>query len=80
MKTAFSRKYWVTELKPRYAIRLICVLRRNYYGRVHRREDRARVLFMATHPGLVSGKHETTGMNVQVACMIAGALARTPIR
>ncbi len=29
----------------------------------------------ATHPELYSGKHKTTGMNVQVACTITGRLA-----
>jgi hypothetical protein len=29
----------------------------------------------AAHPGLYSGKHKTTGMNVQVACTIYGHLA-----
>lgn len=29
----------------------------------------------AVHPGLYSGKHKTTGMNVQVACTLAGKLA-----
>ena len=29
----------------------------------------------ASHPGLYSGKHKTTGMNVQVACTLAGRLA-----
>ncbi|WP_317496454.1 transposase family protein [Haloechinothrix sp. LS1_15] len=29
----------------------------------------------ADHPELYSGKHETTGMNVQVACTLSGALA-----
>ena len=28
-----------------------------------------------THPELYSGKHKTTGMNVQVACTITGCLA-----
>lgn len=29
----------------------------------------------ASHPGLYSGKHKTTGLNVQVACTLAGNLA-----
>jgi len=29
----------------------------------------------ASHPGLYSGKHKTTGMNVQVACTLSGQLA-----
>jgi hypothetical protein len=29
----------------------------------------------ASHPELYSGKHKTTGMNVQVACTLAGRLA-----
>ena len=29
----------------------------------------------ASHPELYSGKHKTTGMNVQVACTLAGQLA-----
>lgn len=29
----------------------------------------------ADHPGLYSGKHKTTGMNVQVACTLSGELA-----
>jgi hypothetical protein len=29
----------------------------------------------APHPGLYSGKHKTTGMNVQVACTLSGQLA-----
>jgi hypothetical protein len=29
----------------------------------------------ASHPGLYSGKHKTTGMNVQVACTLYGRLA-----
>src|SRR3979411_424360 len=29
----------------------------------------------ASHPGLYSGKHKTTGMNVQVACTLSGRLA-----
>ena len=29
----------------------------------------------ASSPGLYSGKHKTTGMNVQVACTLAGSLA-----
>ena len=29
----------------------------------------------ASHPGLYSGKHKTTGMNVQVACTLTGRLA-----
>jgi DDE superfamily endonuclease/Helix-turn-helix of DDE superfamily endonuclease len=29
----------------------------------------------ASHPGLYSGKHKTTGMNVQVACTLSGKLA-----
>ena len=29
----------------------------------------------ASHPELYSGKHKTTGMNVQVACTLAGDLA-----
>jgi hypothetical protein len=29
----------------------------------------------ASHPELYSGKHKTTGMNVQVACTLAGSLA-----
>jgi DDE superfamily endonuclease/Helix-turn-helix of DDE superfamily endonuclease len=29
----------------------------------------------ASHPKLYSGKHQTTGMNVQVACTLAGRLA-----
>ncbi len=29
----------------------------------------------ASHPGLYSGKHKTTGMNVQVACTLDGTLA-----
>ena len=29
----------------------------------------------ASHPDLYSGKHKTTGMNVQVACTLAGRLA-----
>ena len=30
----------------------------------------------ATEPGLYSGKHKTTGMNVQVACTLDGEIAR----
>ncbi|MFD2422200.1 transposase family protein [Amycolatopsis pigmentata] len=29
----------------------------------------------ASHPELYSGKHKTTGMNVQVACTLTGDLA-----
>jgi len=29
----------------------------------------------ASHPGLYSGKHKTTGVNVQVACTLSGQLA-----
>jgi hypothetical protein len=29
----------------------------------------------ASHPELYSGKHKTTGMNVQVACTLTGRLA-----
>ena len=29
----------------------------------------------ADHPELYSGKHKTTGLNVQVACTLSGALA-----
>jgi hypothetical protein len=29
----------------------------------------------ASHPGLYSGKHKTTGMNLQVACTLSGTLA-----
>jgi hypothetical protein len=29
----------------------------------------------AAHPGLYSGKHKKTGMNVQVACTVYGRLA-----
>jgi hypothetical protein len=32
----------------------------------------------AWYPGLFSGKHETTGMNVQVACTLDGRLAWIP--
>jgi hypothetical protein len=31
--------------------------------------------FWASHPELYSGKHQTTGMNVQVACTFTGGLA-----
>jgi hypothetical protein len=34
----------------------------------------------AAHPELYSGKHKTTGMNVQVACTLDGALPGSPIR
>ena len=29
---------------------------------------------MGAHPGLYSGKHKTTGMNVQVVCTLDGEL------
>ncbi len=42
---------------------------------LHRGRHPAPVLVWRAHPELYSGKHKTTGMNVQVACTITGCLA-----
>jgi hypothetical protein len=63
---------------------LLCQVLKDYVPTADELDDRTQYIVdgtllpcwsWASHPELYSGKHKTTGMNVQVACTLAGSLS-----